>query len=150
MRKIWVKAPGPLKLTAAEKDLMVERVRNLVVASKTLAQVTSRIDLQNGRVFLYFLYQPASLEQPSNTNSATLIEGKYIEGCYARITLFKADGFECAAEFERQAGQWVTAREGSLETCLKFIEEKDTIQCLFTRLDVKRNPKVQLLSNKDL
>ncbi len=138
MRKIWVKTPGPLKLTAEEKTAILERVRNLIIASKPLAPVTSRVDVHNGRVFLYFLHQPSTLGQPGTKYTTPLIEEKYLEDCYARITLFTADGSECSADWQRQPGEWVTAREDSLEKCLKYIEVNDHFQGVFTKLNVKR------------
>ncbi len=144
MRKIWVKAPGPLKLTAEEKTAILERVQNLIIASNALAPVIYRIDLENGRVFLYFLHQPATFTSPSVTYPESLKEV-----CFARITLFNAEGSECAAEWQRQEGQWVTAMEGSLEDCLKSIEDKDKFRKLFAGLNVKRSPKFPLLLNKD-
>lgn len=79
MRKIWVKVPGPVKLTISLKMAILGRVRDFIIASKTLAHVTYRVDLRNGRVYLYFLHQPATLGQPGVTYAAPLIEDKYLE-----------------------------------------------------------------------
>ncbi len=144
MRKIWVKSPGLVKLTADMKAALLERVRDFVVASKNLAPVTYRIDLENGRVFLYFLYQPATFTSPNVAYPEPLKEV-----CFARITLFNAEGSECAAEWQRQEGQWVTAAEGSLETCLKSIEDKNKFRTLFAGLNVKRSPDFPIRSDKD-
>ncbi len=147
MRKIWVKASALVKLTAEQKDAILERVRTLVISSKILAPVINRLDLENGRIFLYFLYQVVPTSLPGLSNSAPLIEGKYVERCYARITLFNVEASECAADLERQAGQWVPIKEGSLEVCLKTLEEKKEFQAQFAGLDVRRSPKSPLLLN---
>jgi hypothetical protein len=144
MRKIWVKTPGPLKLTAEEKTVLLERVRSFVVDSKNLAPVTYRIDLENGRVFLYFLHQPATFTSPNVYYPEPLKEV-----CFARITLFNSEGSECAAEWQRQEGQWVTAAEGTLEVCLKSIEDKNKFRILFAGLNVKRSPDFPIPLNKD-
>ncbi|MCF2139409.1 MAG: hypothetical protein K9W44_05070 [Candidatus Lokiarchaeota archaeon] len=51
-----------------------------------------------------------------------LINGKYEEFIFARITLFEEKLTHCTADWQRHNLKWYTVHEGTLEDCLKYIE----------------------------
>jgi hypothetical protein len=52
-----------------------------------------------------------------------LIDGKYLEFLLARITVYDQNGSECTADWLRHTGQWHVLNKGTIEECLKFIED---------------------------
>jgi len=49
-----------------------------------------------------------------------LIDGKYAEYPYARITIYNN---ESSLDWQRHTGQWATLFRGSLHECMKFVNE---------------------------
>ena len=58
-----------------------------------------------------------------------LIDGKYLELPYARITLHDTHGDSCAVDWQRHNNQWITLHTGTLEECLGYIEEDSCWFC---------------------
>jgi len=120
---MWVYNPKPAKLTQNAKDFLLKRVNNFVASSERLSKEVNRIDIRAGRIYLFHLVEqfiPTGIEVQF---IKPLIDGKYVEYPMARITLFDAKGEQCTADWLRHTGQWYKIYEGSLDECLKFIED---------------------------
>ena len=54
-----------------------------------------------------------------------LIDGKYLELTYARITLYDSEGTDCTLDWQRHNNQWMTLANGTLEECLYHMEQDE-------------------------
>jgi len=86
-----------------------------------LSKKVSRVDMRGNRIYLY------ELVEQFNPHGAEfikpLIDGKYLEFPYARITLHDKNGSRSTADWQRHNGQWVTLFEGQYSECIANIEE---------------------------
>ena len=55
-----------------------------------------------------------------------LIDGKYLEFPYARITMNDTKGNNCSADWQRHNNQWIELFTGTLKECLNNIEDDDS------------------------
>jgi len=83
----------------------------------------SRIEIRAGRVYLYQLYEPTITEGVIFT--VPLIDEKYLEFPYARITLYYPAYSDCSLDWFNSSNQWMTIDEGSLEECIQKAEQSD-------------------------
>jgi len=83
----------------------------------------SRIEIRAGRVYLYQLYEPTITEGVIFT--VPLIDGKYLEFPYARITLYYPAYSDCSLDWLNSSNKWMTIDEGSLEECIQKAEQSD-------------------------
>jgi len=120
-QQIWVYKPQPPKFTASEKKELLTKIKSSIDGMAKLSQKVSRLDMKANRVYLYelveqFIPEGAILIKP-------LIDGKYLEYPYARITLNDAQGNNCTADFQRHNNQWMSLYSGTLMECINNIEE---------------------------
>jgi LPS sulfotransferase NodH len=121
--KVWRKiASKPVKLNQKEKEELHEIIYSFIEDSQKLKRAINRIRIRAGRIYLYHLYQPDGWNDPNRKFIKPLIDGKYMEAIFGRITIYDKNWKKCTADWERHNGKWLTLKEGTLEECLKFIE----------------------------
>lgn len=122
-KQVWVYKPSPPKLTATEKSKILTKVKELVSTHPKVTEKVSRIDMRANRIYLYELVEQFKVEGAIYTQP--LIEDKYLEFPYARITMLDAQGEKCTTDFQRHNNQWMTLCNGTLEECITHIENDD-------------------------
>lgn len=121
LNKQWMYIPKPEKFTKSEKESALNNVNKYVEEFAELKSKVKRADMRAGRVYLYHYIEPFISGYGTLTES--LIEGKYLELSFARITFYDKEGLNCAADYKRHNGKWITLKEGSLEECIIYINE---------------------------
>jgi hypothetical protein len=123
MKRTWVYSPKPAQLERFTKDILKDKVQRFIDSSERLSNKVNRIEVRAGRIYLYYLVEPFVLKGEKVRWIKPLIEGKYLEFPLARITLFDKKGDRCTADWQRHTGQWISFHRGSLNECLKFIQD---------------------------
>lgn len=115
---MWVRVPEPVKLSKTEKEEMIKQTSEIISRTNVLKEKIKRFDIKSGRIYFY-----EWVEQKGNSGIPIkpLIEGKYIEMPFARVTLYEKVGDNCSAEYLRYNGKWFSLIEGSISECLLFI-----------------------------
>jgi hypothetical protein len=121
---IWVSQPQSPKFTADEKTRILEKVTELIRWLKKVSQKVSKLEMRANRVYLYELVEQNEPEGAIFTKP--LIDGKYLEYPYARLTLQDNQGGNCTVDWQRHNNQWMTVYAGTLPECLKSIENDTT------------------------
>jgi hypothetical protein len=80
--------------------------------------------MRANRIYLYELVEQFKIEGAIYIKP--LIEDKYMEFPYARITLNDAHGSNCSADWQRHNDQWMTLHTGTVAECLDHIENDST------------------------
>lgn len=125
-KKVWVKTPPkPAKLDDTDKARIIAEVNAFIANSRKLSKRINRIKVQAGRVYFYFLYKPFRWNDPNARFIKPLIDGKYNESVFARITLYDRNGMDCTADWQRHTGQWIDLTNGTLKKCLEYIDGDD-------------------------
>ena len=117
---IWAYQPQAPKFTANEKAIMVEKVEGLIQKLKKVSQKVSKLEMRGNRIYLYELVEQINPEGAIFTKP--LIDGKFLEYPYARLTLQDSEGNNCTVDWQRHNNQWMTLYAGTLPECLKNIE----------------------------
>lgn len=117
----WTYQTRPTKPTKNEKEVIKTQVTKFIDSSEKLKEKVSRIDVKAGRVYLYHLVEQFHAEGAILIKP--LIDGKYCEFIFGRITLYDSKGQKCTADWQRHNDQWFNLYEGTLEDCLSFMEE---------------------------
>jgi hypothetical protein len=122
-KKVWgYSSPSP-KITADKKTQILEKITAIIKASPKLTKKVSRFDVKANRLYLY------KLEEIFISKGAvylgTLIDGKYAEFIYARITLNDPLCDNCTVDWQRHNNKWITLHGGTLTECLNYIEDDD-------------------------
>jgi len=123
MKKTWVYSPIPAQLDQFSKDMLKEKVQRFIDSSERLSNKVNRIEVRAGRIYLYYLVEQFIPKRVKVRFIKPLIDGKYVEFPLARITLFDKRGIICTADWQRHTGQWISLHRGSLNECLKFIQD---------------------------
>ena len=122
-QQIWVYKPTPPKFTAADKTKILTKVKEIVSIRPKLAKKVSRIDMRANRVYLYELVEQFKIE--GAVYIKPLINDKYSEFPYARITFLDTKGEKCTVDFQRHNDQWMTLYTDTLVECINHIENDD-------------------------
>ena len=120
---VWVYKPSPPRFSSADKEKLMARVNENIAEQQKLSQKVSRICIRANRVYLYELIEQFKPEGAIFIKP--LIDGKYMEYPYARITLLDTKGENCTVDFQRHNEQWMTLFNGSLTECIAHIENDD-------------------------
>jgi len=120
---VWVRVKKPIKLLPSEKESLMKRIEAEIAKTTKLLKSVSRIDIKAGRVYLYKLYEPTITEGTIFT--LPLIDGKYLEFPYARITMYFPVYKDCSLDWPTSDNKWMTLEEGSLEECIQKAEQSD-------------------------
>ena len=118
---MWLKAnPKPKKLNEFQKERILGEVNKFIKKSEKLSKRINRIHIKAGRVYLNHLVEQFGWDDPESMFIKPLIDGKYAEYPYARITIYDN---ECSLDWQRHNDQWVTITTGSMQECLRFVDE---------------------------
>jgi len=123
-RHAWVQASQRVKFDAGGKAEILRQAQEIVNASAKLRQKVSRMDMRGNRVYLYELFEPSKSEGAIFTKP--IINGKYLEYLYARVTVNNDAATSCTLDWQRHNGQWMELKSGTLQECLTQIENDDT------------------------
>jgi len=129
---VWVYNPKPAKLNKYQKDLITDKVSEIIKNSSKFNTIVHRIQIRAGRLYIYHLCEQYGWNDPSNTFIEPLIDDKYNEFPLARIMIINSNCSKCRLDWQRHNGQWMDLKEGTLEECLKFIEEDDWFSHYFS------------------
>ena len=119
--KIWSYAPTAPKFTSSDKAQILEKVKVEISNQAKLSQKVSRVDMRANRVYLYHLVEQFMPDGAMLIKA--LIDEKFIEFPYARITLNDKNGNNSTVDWQRHNNQWITLYSGTLSECLCNIEE---------------------------
>ena len=122
---VWVRVPQPPKFTKDEKAKLLATVQETIKESPKLSKVVSRLDMRANRIYLYQLVEQFLPEGIEVEFIKPLIDDKYIEFPYARITLNDKQAEQCTADWQRHNDQWISLYGGTLTECLKEIENDE-------------------------
>ena len=113
----------PPKFTALEKAAMLENINKTIQQLPKMSQKVSRLEMRANRIYLYHLVE--IFKSDNDTYTKPLIDDKYFEFIYARITLHDAKGDDCSVDWQRHNNQWMTLHKGTLAECINSIENDD-------------------------
>ena len=119
-QRAWVQTSRATKFSADEKTKVQEQVQKHVNNSDKLQKRVSRVSMRSNRVYLYELIEPYKPE--GAVFIKPLIDDKYLEIPYARITLNNNAGTKCTLDWQRHNEQWVSLYEGTLQECLDSLD----------------------------
>jgi len=122
-QRAWVYQPQAPKFAASEKTKLLERIKTTITELPKLSEKVSRLDMRANRIYLYELIEPFKPE--GAVFLKPLIDDKYLEVPYARITLNDTIGDSCSVDCQRHNNQWMTLYTGTLIECLHAIEGDD-------------------------
>ena len=123
---IWAEpqSTNPDGFDAKTKAAIISEVREEIKNYEKLSKKVTRIIMRSNRLYLYELYEKKN--RPEGAHLITpLIDGKYIEIMYARITMHDTEGQQCTLECQRFNDQWMPLYNGSLTQCLNIVENDD-------------------------
>jgi hypothetical protein len=81
------------------------------------------VEIRGNRIYLHELVEQFKPEGAVYTKP--LIDDKYLEFPYARITMQDAQGNNCTVDYQRHNNQWMTLYVGTLTECLNNIENDE-------------------------
>ena len=118
---VWVQQTIKPSFDADAKSKILKQTQETIDKSDKLKQRVSRIAMRGNRIYLYelveqFISNKAIITEP-------LIDGKYLEYPYARITINDLEASKCTADWQRHNNQWISLYEGTLTECLMDIEK---------------------------
>lgn len=116
----WTYVQKPESFSKEEKQSLTERIKNYVEESTLLKERVSRLEIKAGRVYFYYYEE---ISQTHGTLTKPLIDGKYLEFPFARITIYDKKSEQCSADYQRHNGKWFTLMEGTIGECLNYIED---------------------------
>lgn len=122
-KNIWVKGNSkPQKLDNLKKMTLMKEVESFIKNSQKLSKSIHRFEIKAGRVYFYHLVEQVGWDDPNSQFLVPLIEGRYAEFKYARITLYAN---VCTLDWQRYNDQWVTLFSGTFTECLQHMDERD-------------------------
>ena len=120
---VWVYRPQAPKFDAKEKEWMLAKVKSLIQPLPKVSKKASRVEMRANRIYLY------ELVKQHNPKGAVfikpLIDDKYLEFPYVRITLQDNQGNNCTIDWQRHNNRWITLYTGTLAECIKSIENDE-------------------------
>jgi len=120
---VWVQAPPTPKFNERQKDKILSVVNEAVKTQAKLSKMINRTVMRGHRVYLYQLYEPH--RDKDTVFTIPLIDDKYFEIPYARLTLRDTNGNKCELDWQRHNDQWMTLHNGTLKECLEAIETNE-------------------------
>lgn len=122
-QRAWVRVPEKVKYDANGKAKILKQVQEFISISDKLQPKVSRMDIRGNRIYLYELVEQFRPEGAIFIKP--LIDDKYLEFPYARITLNNAAATDCTTDWQRHNGQWMSLYSGTLQECLAYVENND-------------------------
>jgi len=117
---VWVQKPVKVSFDAKAKEKLLCQVREMIDASEKLQKKVSRINMRADRIYLYQLVEVLNPE--GREFIVPLIDGKYYEDYYARITIKDAEATDCTADWRRHNDLWMSLYSGTLQECIASID----------------------------
>lgn len=127
LKKTWVYDPKPVKLEKSDREILLKHVHEYINVTYKLKKAVKRIDIRAGRIYLYYFVEQFGWNDPDRVFFKPLIDGKYAELPFARITIFDSRYNDCSTDWHRHNDQWISIHQGTLEDCLKFIEDDNSL-----------------------
>ena len=121
---IRVQKPVRPKFDDIAKRGFLRQTQKKIDSSKKLKQKVSRIAMKGNRVYLYQLVE--QFQPEGKVYLTPLIDGKYLEFPFARITINDARAEYCTADWQRHNERWISLFEGTFQVCLKEIDDDKT------------------------
>jgi hypothetical protein len=122
-KRAWVLQSEEPKAAKPDKAKILAQVKEAISGLPKLSKKVSRLDMRANRIYMYELVEQAIREGVTFTKP--LIDGKYLEMPYARITMQDAGGERCTVDCQRYNDQWMTLYSGTLPQCINGIENDD-------------------------
>jgi hypothetical protein len=105
----------------AKARIISETVEGIKKHSGLLKKISvPRTMMRTNKLYLYELFEP--MHQDGATLIKPLIDGKYIEIPYARITFHDTEGNSCTMELQRYNDEWFPVYKGPISECLSKLE----------------------------
>ncbi len=120
-KQTWVYDPKPVKFTKEDKISILNELQNILTTQAEIKKKMNRIEIRAGRLYFYNWTEPHIKETDNIKFTKPLIEGKYLEYPFARITFYSKDMVNCDVAYQRHTGKWFVLNEGTFEDCLKYI-----------------------------
>ena len=120
---VWMYSKKPIKFQMLEREKLLAIMEEEISKTNKIKKMASRVDVRAGRVYIYEQYEPPQIEGVVYTKP--LLEGKYLEAPYLRITIYNHDYSDCALDYQRYNDQWMTLFSGTLSECVKEAEESE-------------------------
>ena len=122
-RALWVSQPEKPKAMVADKARILAEAKEMITKLPKLSKKVSRVEMRANRIYMYELEEKTLTEGAVFTKP--LIDGKYLEYPYARITLGSSGGESCTADCQRYNDKWMELYAGTLAQCMDYIENDD-------------------------
>jgi hypothetical protein len=122
-KRLWVYAPETIKLSIFEKQEIISKIKKNIEILPKLAEKISRLEIRGNRIYFYELVEQNITEGAIYTKP--LIDDKYFEFIYSRITLNDKSCSNCTVDCQRHNNAWFSLFSGNLENCLNYIESDD-------------------------
>jgi hypothetical protein len=117
---VWTYKPQVPQFSVNDKARILAKVKEVIRQLPKVSQKVSRLDMRGSRIYLHELVEQIKPEGAIYTKP--LIDGRYLEFPYVRITMQDAQGNNCTADWQRHNNQWMTLYVGTLTECLTGIE----------------------------
>ena len=118
---MWIRGnPKPKKLNEFQKAVIISEIDKFIAKSEKLSKRINRTQIKAGRIYLFHVVEQFGWDDPESKFIKPLIDGKYAEFPYARITIYDNN---CTLDWQRHNEQWAEITAGSLQECLQFIDE---------------------------
>jgi len=123
---IWAdsQTTEPEEFDAKAKAEIIRKVTEIIKDYEKLSSKVARMAMRSNRLYLYELYEKKDLNKGAHLIKP-LIDGKYVEIMYGRVTLHDVEGRSCTLECQRFNDQWMPICNGSLTQCLSVMEDDD-------------------------
>ena len=119
----WVQGnPKPQKLSDIKKLLLKKEVQSFIESSSKLSKSINRFEIKAGRVYFFQLVEQFGWNDPDARFIMPLIDGRYAEFKYARITVYPN---ECTLDWQRHNDQWIAVFSGTFTECLHCMDERN-------------------------
>lgn len=122
-QRTWRSALRKIKFDSDEKSKVITHVQKFIDGSSKLKDKVSRIEMRGHWIYFYVLEEPFLQEGAVYTKP--LIDGKYFEFPYARITLNDLALTDCSVDWQRYNDQWISLYSGPLDSCLVDLEDDE-------------------------
>jgi len=122
-KRAWVYQPETPKAAKQDKARILAQVKEAISGLPKLSKKVSRLDMRANRIYMYELVEQTIREGVMFTKP--LIDGKYLEMPYARITMQDVGGERCTLDCQRYNDQWMTLHAGTLMQCICSVENDD-------------------------
>ena len=115
-------SPKPVSLDQQQKEALSNEIQLFIANSPKLSKRINRFDIKANHVYFYYLVEQFRWDDPEAKFIKPLIDGKYAEFKYARITIYQ---LECTIDWLRSNDQWLSLFTGTFTECLKNMDENN-------------------------